>query len=537
MADEIYISTDIDNLIRVLKIKKSIELNDLAKQSGLSIRDVEKWVKVLEEQGLVRIGYKLTKMYVDWLGAQDVASKPTKTLPVVSAPQPHIVAAPKSGHLTADKLVLAKTAIDNATHDEAEDILKKKLENLLSQAEEVKKASEEIEAIASESEPSFSVHDKSAERRSYELPPDIAELSEQLKAKMREINDKAHEIAELKHEKETLLHESYLPISQRLETELSELEEKLTAKETQIMKLRQRGIEVPDQISEVELTVLKLRDAEEEARRSLHDTTSKISQAATTMHSLETGVMESVNEAKRKMESEAARLKEMEQALNQLDELEKQTKSHIEDARSRISDESQRISEIEARMKEMHVIADEVRAKVEETDARLSQQKDYVGTLESEVAELQKIDNWINSYQREYETKFESFAQYVRETENDFNSLRETIETGFVRKYLKELKDISDGHAYEVKQVLQKEDALNKRSDSAKRDLSRLIGESKDISEHFEHLLSAYESGKPIPDRIKSMESRREGLERKFSDLRKDREKVEDDIAPLFEKE
>ena len=73
MAEEEFaeetITTGIDRFIRLLYDKKRIELNDASKQLGVAPNTVEYWGYVLESNGLVRINYTLTAVYLEWIGS------------------------------------------------------------------------------------------------------------------------------------------------------------------------------------------------------------------------------------------------------------------------------------------------------------------------------------------------------------------------------------------------------------------------------------------------------------------------------------
>ncbi len=68
--DDLLISTGVDNLIRLVHDAGKIELKDAAKNLGLSTASVEEWSRVLEEEGLIRIDYQLTKIYIVWVGSK-----------------------------------------------------------------------------------------------------------------------------------------------------------------------------------------------------------------------------------------------------------------------------------------------------------------------------------------------------------------------------------------------------------------------------------------------------------------------------------
>jgi len=68
-ADEGFISTGIDKFMRLLYEKKRIELGDASKQLSIPAKVIEYWSYVLESQGLLKINYTLTAVYLEWIGS------------------------------------------------------------------------------------------------------------------------------------------------------------------------------------------------------------------------------------------------------------------------------------------------------------------------------------------------------------------------------------------------------------------------------------------------------------------------------------
>src|SRR3989344_7463494 len=64
--DDLLISTGVDHLIKLIKERQRMEIGAIAEELKLPLRTVEDWSHVLEEEGLVTIEYKLTKIYLVW---------------------------------------------------------------------------------------------------------------------------------------------------------------------------------------------------------------------------------------------------------------------------------------------------------------------------------------------------------------------------------------------------------------------------------------------------------------------------------------
>lgn len=65
--DELLITTGVDALVRLVKERQRIELEDAASILNIPPESLEDWSRVLEEEGIVRIEYRLTKIYLLWI--------------------------------------------------------------------------------------------------------------------------------------------------------------------------------------------------------------------------------------------------------------------------------------------------------------------------------------------------------------------------------------------------------------------------------------------------------------------------------------
>jgi len=65
--DELLITTGVDALVRLVKRKGKIEIEECAKLLNTPVSTVEEWSRVLEEEGILSIEYRLTKVYLVWV--------------------------------------------------------------------------------------------------------------------------------------------------------------------------------------------------------------------------------------------------------------------------------------------------------------------------------------------------------------------------------------------------------------------------------------------------------------------------------------
>jgi len=64
--DDFLLSTGVDNLIRLVKERGRVDTASASKELGIPQKAVEEWAHVLEEEGIVSIEYKLTRVFLVW---------------------------------------------------------------------------------------------------------------------------------------------------------------------------------------------------------------------------------------------------------------------------------------------------------------------------------------------------------------------------------------------------------------------------------------------------------------------------------------
>jgi len=65
--DELLITTGVDALVRLVKEKQRVELEESSAVLNIPTETLEDWARVLEEEGILKIEYRLTKIYLVWV--------------------------------------------------------------------------------------------------------------------------------------------------------------------------------------------------------------------------------------------------------------------------------------------------------------------------------------------------------------------------------------------------------------------------------------------------------------------------------------
>ncbi|MCX6778198.1 MAG: hypothetical protein NT157_04935, partial [Candidatus Micrarchaeota archaeon] len=76
------ISTDVDELIGILRGKGTASIDELAGELGVQPKLVESWLYALEDSGKVIVRHRLMRTYAEWIGGGE------STTATITAPRP-----------------------------------------------------------------------------------------------------------------------------------------------------------------------------------------------------------------------------------------------------------------------------------------------------------------------------------------------------------------------------------------------------------------------------------------------------------------
>ncbi|MFH1222201.1 MAG: hypothetical protein V1492_03895 [Candidatus Micrarchaeota archaeon] len=65
--DELLITTGVDALVKIVKLNGRIELSVCAEELNLPSDTLEEWARILEEEGILKVEYKLAKVFLVWV--------------------------------------------------------------------------------------------------------------------------------------------------------------------------------------------------------------------------------------------------------------------------------------------------------------------------------------------------------------------------------------------------------------------------------------------------------------------------------------
>ncbi len=351
---------------------------------------------------------------------------------------------------------------------------------------------------------------------------EVEKFSGKLAAHMAKISSKAKEIEKLKSEKKRILREIYEPLESRVQGDLEEVSERILDHETRMLKLREHVASLPSQISEVAERQEKMASVAREMQTAYEETDSLIEQSLVMVEQAKEIAQQKGEEIRGRTAQQEFALKKVHDAADQLSQMQAEAEGRLESARTAIEAQQQSLASTQTGFAALTHAKEGVEAEMQAMHSEIRRQHSVLSDLDAHVGRLDKIRGWVKSHKHEYAQKMKELADYMQNGEAEYSKVKEAVESNFVRRYLKELRAISESYEFELSQAQTHEKDIDREMDRIKGELSALIEEGKRLAELHEMQLGEEEGGgKPA-----QMMEARQAMFGSFEAGRKKQEKI-----------
>jgi DNA repair exonuclease SbcCD ATPase subunit len=458
--DDIVINTEIDKLIDLLSQKKRIELDELARQLGIDKKKIKKWLLVLEDEGYLKLEYRLTRTFAVWL--LDLGSSKAMDLPHVTEEQVKE---------TAEEAI-AEVEIPPA-REEAQRHEGKRGRELSRDNMMPKKIVRGTEGTAPSKEAGTPFANIGERMAGY------AEEAETLSSSIKELEAKQGKLAAELPELERYGKEKVDSITEKvtaLQKRISGLKKELKSAEEMASNMGQRGRMAKELVDEASGAYMKLdsllRGFKDEARRKSGDAEKGIT-------GLETEVME-----------EQERLSALEDAYSLIEKARKDTERKAESIRESAAAISKQLEGAISAVDAMNGKRDDFAARVSKARKSISVKKSEIESLKKEAGETGKLEAKLDRYLDSYMRETDEIRLLVTKAESEIRDIDEKASARAIESYLDELertssridqrlREISEGEAKIGEEIAQKKSRLRKIASESKEMAKKLKGQHK----------------------------------------------------------
>ncbi len=312
------------------------------------------------------------------------------------------------------------------------------------------------------------------------------QFSERLARQVQKILRQNQEIDRLRQEKEKLLTEHYLPMQRKLESEIETISDRVLRMEKNILGMQERASNLPNKVSAVEKLQISSIKAHGQMRRVYDEAAALIEESARELAEEREKMETLVDQSRQEISSHRSKTVELEQTLGQISRLENEASNRVIEARAALAEQAERLASAEKHSQELNILKSEIVEGVSSIKREMGATKAILTGLEKQMEQMRQVEIYSQSIRQDYEQKMGELSNYIKHGNEDFETLRESVEANFVRRYLKELRELTDSYGYEFGQAKKLEGSIDERIYDEKMKLEGLIEEGKRIAHLYE---------------------------------------------------
>ncbi len=539
------IVTDIDRLIHIISSSGRIDLGRLSKELKMSKKEVEKWLHVLEDEGLIRIEHSLTKVYAVWVGEREpeqslkvkrkpaavpkgpdrpVALEPPKAPPrrppvsifyerkpgalageeapavateeaaeehapeIIEAPAPAEILAPEERKEKAMRPFLETPVVveEEPITEESEQPLDEafergKLEKLV--PEELPKRHTKSEKAAKKKD-IFKPKKPPAKTRYAEMAPvETSGLRERLDDYLKLIKEGQRELRDLEAEKGRIYEEGYRPLEAEFESNLENIEYAILEKEKKILEAKERVAELPEKLEAVEKLQEGLSGVEKNARDTLQKTKEQLDERWAMLEETSEELREQLEQGEEEAMKERTRVFEMKGLLQSISQNEESVRTALEENKKRIEEVQESVSSLEESLADLVDARALLAERVDTAQGSLERRVQALEELREQLESIKNVEGWFKEYSEDYERKITDLEDYVANAQDELAHLMEAAELEYVRKYLDQLSTTEEKYKDRLRELELEGMSVDEKISEVRSRIRELLKESGELME------------------------------------------------------
>lgn len=490
-VDDALISTDVDKLIKVISTKRTVDIYELQRATSIDRKVIDKWLKVLDDEGYIRIDYRITNTYIVWLGEEKadedleepITAEGVTELDETNYKKPEIESL---GPDTSPELEDSKPPDDLeenseiVTHVVPENKIETTIDESISKAEEEynKTISEDVSKGEEETAADI-VRQREEENPAKAAKEEKAKMRNLVNVYMNDIVRQKEEIERLNHQKEVLYRDKYTDLESKVQSELATITERILEKEGRVLELKERVLELPDKVDELEKMHAVMEKLETEGRNIIKKTKTNVERFMKELKGAETEIHDTISKNKGAMEEQKKKINDLSNIGQALDARIEKINDNLNETNSKIKEMTETMNGMFEDLQEASRMKAEIAEITNNIHGSLGKKEDELSGLEEELQDIRKVEEWIREYVNDYEQKVSEIEEYVKTSDEEIGKLRESAEKEYIKKYLHELENLTNIYERELESAGRDEKDIDKRISESKERLEDLIGESK----------------------------------------------------------
>jgi|GEM_PF-909252 len=312
------------------------------------------------------------------------------------------------------------------------------------------------------------------------------QFSEKLARHIRKIVSQAQEIDRLRMEKEKLLTEHYLPMERKLECEIETISDRVLRLQKGILNMQEKASELPARAGEVEKLQIAALKAHAEMRKAYDEAAALIDEAARELND-EREKMELLSEQGREdIATHRSKSGELSRTLERISQMEEEAAGLVSSARAALAEQAERLAAAETHSHELSSLKLEISDGLAQMKREMATAKGVLTNLDKEMGRMRQVEDWAISIRDEYVERMGEIDDFIRNGNHEFETLRDSVEANFVRRYLHELRSLTDSYSFEFSQVKGAEEGIEEKIAIERRKLDQLLDDGRKLAYLYE---------------------------------------------------
>jgi methyl-accepting chemotaxis protein len=522
--EDFLIATDIDKLIDILSTRKEVEVGKLSKELRMNRKEVEKWLHILEEEGVVTLVHRMGSLHASWVMDKAPAprkpkySKPKKEEPeeielqmTEEAPadlgeQIGQVASLRPKQKSIFSGILGKNQsrkppkrgrkeVPRLTIDEEDEVVVEEApaprppRRVEEAPPRPPRKVEALPPMAVVTEPSKPMKKKLEKSKYLNLHPrHTGQLRERLDDYLFLIREGKEEIKTLESEKERVHREGFLSLEKEFEATLDNLEYALLEKEKRILEAKERMATLPEKIEEIDQMQEALKKFDTEAGAVLSKTKKGLDDGWSNLREASEELNDELGKGEDEVMRDRSRMMQLRDMLQSMNHTESQLKETLEAGRAALEDMEEKVRTVEESLDDLVDSRAIISERVEHIQSTLERRMHSLEDLRGELEKIEKIEEWFKDYSDDYQGKMDEIQEYVQQSEEELERIKKAAEIDYVRKYLKEL-DVAEGKYRENLGALEMEDSgIDEKITDVRDRIKQLMRESSELMSNYRQM-------------------------------------------------
>ena len=352
------------------------------------------------------------------------------------------------------------------------------------------------------------------------------QFSERIERQMKRIERQAREIDALRQEKEKLLSDHYIPLQNRLESELETISDRVLHVQSKVAALQKNAADLPSKISSVEKVQISSIKAHGEMRRAYDEACVLLEESGKQLAEEREKMEIILDQSREELSRHSAMSGELHSTMERIGEMEAAAASSVSAARAALSEQAERLASAETHSNDLRALRGEIGVSITEMKREVASAKRVLSDLERQMGQMRQIEDYTNGIRKDYDAKMLEIDDYIKNGNTEFETLRESVEANFVRRYLRELRSLTESYSFEFGQAKRMEGDIDARIAEERRKLESLFEEGKKISYLFETQSRAPEKPERFEKRMETFTA--------LSDISSNRSQVASMIAQVI---